>query len=162
MDIPGVTFEHLFLQFAVGFALCGIACGLILIGRLSIWRSAESEKWPAVEGVVLDSAVAARRDGGRQRFQPTVRYRYEIGGARYEGNRIRFATSEGFRKYTRARRMLDRYRSGTPVRVHYDPRRPGVAVLLPGSASVLRPVHLILSTAALYGLFTIGLAVAGI
>jgi len=26
--------DHLFLQFAVGFALCALACGLILVGRL--------------------------------------------------------------------------------------------------------------------------------
>jgi hypothetical protein len=162
MDIPMTTFEHLFLHFAAGFTICAIACGLILAGRLSIRRSADSEKWPAVDGVVLESAVAARRDEGRQRFQPVIRYRYEVGGERYEGSRIRWAAApEDFRKYTRARKLLDRYRLGSTVKVHYDPRRPGVAVLLPGNATLLRPMHLVVCTAAVYALFTIGLAVAG-
>jgi hypothetical protein len=161
MDIATVASEPLFSQFAAGFALCALACGLILVGHVSIRRAADSEKWPAVEGTVLDSAVAADRDGGRQRFQPVVRYRYEVGGERYEGSRIRWAASEGYRKYTRARRVLDKYRSGAAITVHYDPRRPGVAVLKPGHAAVLQPVRLIASTAAVYALFTIGLAIAG-
>ena len=77
----------LFLQFAVDFALSALACGVILAGRLSIRRTAESEAWPAVEGVVIESTVAAKREG-RQLYRPVVRYRYEVGGERYEGSRI--------------------------------------------------------------------------
>ena len=152
----------MFLQFAIAFALCAIACGLILAGRLTLRRGAETKAWPAVEGVVLDSAIAADRDGGRQRFRPVVRYRYEVAGQRYEGSRIQWAAREGFRKYTRARRMLDRYRAGSAIKVHYDPSRPGMAVLQPGSAvPVLRPTYVVASTAAVYTLFTIGIAIAG-
>ena len=152
----------MFLQFAIAFALCAIACGLILAGRLTLRHGAETKAWPAVEGVVLDSAIAADRDGGRQRFRPVVRYRYEVAGQRYEGSRIQWAAREGFRKYTRARRMLDRYRAGSAIKVHYDPSRPGMAVLQPGSAvPVLRPTYVVASTAAVYTLFTIGIAIAG-
>ena len=152
----------MFLQFAIAFALCAIACGLILAGRLTLRRGAETKAWPAVEGVVLDSAIAADRDGGRQRFRPVVRYRYEVAGQRYEGSRIQWAAREGFRKYTRARRMLDRYRSGTAIKVHYDPSRPGMAVLQPGDAiAVLRPAYVVASTAAVFTLFSLGIAIAG-
>ena len=160
MNTLAAVTDHLFLQFAVGFALCALACGLILAGRLSIRRAAESEAWPAVDGIVIESTVAAKREG-RQRYRPVVRYRYEVGGERYEGSRIQWAASAGYRKYTRARRILDSYRSGHVIKVHYDPKRPGVAVLLPGSATLLRPMHLVVCTAAVYALFTIGLAVAG-
>src|SRR5690348_5926300 len=106
-----VATDPLFLQFAVGLVLCTLACALILGGRLSIRRTAESEICPAVEGVIIESTVAAQREG-LQLYRPVVRYRYEVGGERYEGSRIQWAASAGYRKYTRARRILDRYRSG--------------------------------------------------
>jgi hypothetical protein len=152
----------MFLQFLIAFVLCAIACGLILAGRLTLRRAADSKAWPAVDGVVVDSAIAADRDEGRQRFRPVVRYRYEVAGQRYEGSRIQWAAHQGFSKYTRARRMLDRYRSGSAIKVHYDPSRPGTAVLQPAPAiSVLRPAYVVASTVAVYTLFTLGIAIAG-
>ena len=100
------------LQFVIAFVLCAIACGLILAGRLTLRRAADSKAWPAVDGVVVDSAIAADRDEGRQRFRPVIRYRYEVAGQRYEGSRIQWAAHQGFSKYTRARRMQDRYQIG--------------------------------------------------
>jgi hypothetical protein len=165
MSIMSIVPHHLFLQFALAFVLCAIACGLILAGRLTVQRSSGSgsETWPVASGVVLESAIAADREAGRQRFRPVVRYRYEVNGQRYEGSRIQWAMDEGFRKYTRARRLLDRYRAGSAISVHYDPSRPGTAVLQTGSshAAVMRPVYVIASTAAVYTLFTIGIAIAG-
>ena len=155
-----VATDPLFLQFAVGFVLCSLACGLILAGRLSIRRPAESEAWPAVEGVIIESTVAAQREG-RQVYRPIVRYRYEVGGERYEGSRIQWAAAAGYRKYTRARRVLDSYRSGSTIKVHYDPQRPGVAVLKPGHAMGLRPVMVLAPTAAMYTLFIVGTVFVG-
>ena len=83
METIRLSADTLFLQFAAAFALCAIACGLILAGRMTIRRAADSEKWPVVEGVVLDSGVAAVREEGRQRFRPMVRYSYEVDGKRY-------------------------------------------------------------------------------
>ena len=152
----------MFLQFLIAFVLCAIACGLILAGRHTLRRGADSKAWPAVEGVVIDSAIAADRDGGCQRFRPTVRYRYEVAGQRYEGSRIQWAAKEGFRKYTRARRMLDRYRAGSAIKVHYDPSRPGMAVLQPGyTIPVFQPAYVVASAAAVFTLFTLGIAIAG-
>jgi len=153
--------DFLFAQFATAFALCAIAGGLILAGRLSIRRAADSEKWPVVPGIVLDASVAAVREEGHQRFRPTVRYSYEVDGKRYECSRIQW-TAQGFRKYHRARRLLDRYRSGSTVKVHYDPSRPGTAVLQTGHSAVLRPMHIVASTAAIYTVFTIGMAIAAV
>jgi hypothetical protein len=81
---------------------------VILAARASIRSPAGSQKWPVAEGVVLDSLVAADREQGRQRFRPVVRYRYQVAGRQYEGSRIGWAAAEGFGKYTRARRVLDR------------------------------------------------------
>ena len=128
METALVTAPDLLLPFVAGFALCAIASGLILVGRYSIRRGSESEAWPQAEGIVLDSGVAPIRDGGRQRYRPVVRFRYEVGGERFEGNRIKWAAVVEFRKFSRARAMLDQYRCGHRVAVHYDPKRPSVAI----------------------------------
>ena len=161
MDTIPIAPDFLFAQFATAFALCAIACGLILAGRLNIRRAADSEKWPVVHGVVLESGIAAVRLRRVRRFRPTVRYSYEVDGKRYECSRIQWA-AQGFRKYHRARRLLDRYRSGSAVKVHYDPSRPGMAVLQTGHTAVLRPMHIVASTAAIYAVFTIGMAIAAV
>jgi len=160
MSTLAAAIDHLFLQFTVGFMLCALASGLILAGRLSIRRTAESEAWPAVDGIIIESTVAAKREG-RQLYRPMVRYRYEVGGECYEGSRIQSAASTGYRKYTRARRILDSYRSGHAIKVHYDPKRPGVAVLKPGHAMGLRPVLVLAPTAAMYTIFIAGTVLVG-
>jgi hypothetical protein len=153
MSTLPIAADHLFLQFAVAFALCALACGLILAGRLSIRRAADSEGWPAVQGMVIESTVAAQRDDGKQLYRPIVRYRYEVAGERYEGDRIQWAAPRAYRKYTRARRVLDRYRFGHAVAVHYDPKRPGIAVLRSEHAVISRSILVLAPTAALYVVF---------
>src|SRR5262245_35759266 len=71
METISMSADTLFLQFATAFALCAIACGLILAGRMTIRRAADSEKWPVVPGVVLESGVTAVREESGQRFRPT-------------------------------------------------------------------------------------------
>ncbi|MBM3530030.1 MAG: DUF3592 domain-containing protein [Alphaproteobacteria bacterium] len=154
--------EHLILQFVAGFALFAIAAGLVLAGRQSIRRVADSEQWPSVKGFVVESVVHAFNDGRRQRFLPVVRYHYDVDGRRHEGQRIAWGVGEGFRKYTAARRLLDRYRAFSHIAVHYDPRRPDVAVLQPGRTSGMTPMRVIVPTAASYVLFCAGWAIYAI
>jgi hypothetical protein len=153
---------QLILPFLGGCALCALASGLIMVARHVLRRASESESWPSVEGYVVESAVAAVRDAGRQVYRPVVRYRYEVGGERYEGSRIRWGALVEFRKFTRARRLLDQYRSGSTIAVRYDPKRPGTAVLQSGYDLGVRPMAVIAPTAAVYALFTIGYALIGI
>ena len=156
METALVITPQLLLPFVGGFVLCAIAGGLILAGRCSIRNASDGEAWCKVEGLVLESAVAAVRNGGRQLYRPMVRYRYEVGGERYEGNLIQSSSVVEFRKYSRARAMLDKYRSSSPVAVHYDPERPAIAVLRSESAGGMRSMAVIAPTAALYAMFVIG------
>jgi hypothetical protein len=150
------TAPQLLLPFVAGAVLCALASGVILVARYSIWRPSESEAWPKAEGLVLESAVSATRDSGRQLYRPMIRYRYEVGGQRYEASRIRWHAVVEFRKFSRARAMLDKYRSGSRVTVHYDPKRPGIAVLQPGPIDGVRRLYLIAPAAASYAAFVIG------
>lgn len=154
-NLPIVT-GHLFMEYAVGSALCALACGLVLCHWLKLRRAAHTRPWPAVDGMVLESAVVADRDEGRQLYRPMVRYRYEIDGRRFEGSRIEWTAPPATRRYTRARRLLDGYRSGGKVKVHYDPQRPGLAVLQPARAISVPPLMVIAPTAAMYVLFIAG------
>jgi hypothetical protein len=160
MSILPIASDYLFLHFAAAFALCALACGLILAGWISIRRAAESERWPAVEGIVIDSTVDVQR-GGKQLYRPLVKYRYEVAGQRFEGTRIEWAASAGYRQYTRARRVLDRYRAGRAVVVHYDPQRPGMAVLRPEHAVISRSILVLAPTAALYAVFVASALIVG-
>ena len=162
METTVAIAQQLLLPFVGGFVLCTLASGLIMVARYTLKRASESESWPSVEGYVVQSDVAAVRDEGRQIYRPVVRYRYEVGGERYEGSRIRWGALVEFRKFTRARTMLDKYRAGKAVAVHYDPKRPGVAVLQAGYDIGLRPIAVIAPTAAVYALFTLGYALIGI
>jgi hypothetical protein len=161
METTVAIAQQLILPFVGGVLLCALASGLIMVARHTLKRASESESWPSVEGYVVESDVAAVRDGGRQIYRPVVRYRYEVGGARYEGSRIRWGTLVEFRKFTRARTMLDKYRAGKAVAVHYDPKRPGVAVLQSGYDIGLRPVAVIAPVAAVYMLFYVGFSIIG-
>jgi uncharacterized protein DUF3592 len=160
MNIILITPHHLGLQLAVAAVLTVLVGGFILASRLSSLRAAASEAWPKVEGVVIETAIETSRRG-RQLYCPVVRYRYEVGGERYEGSRIRLTADEGFRKYTRARKVLDSYRAGGTVAVHYDPSEPGVAVLQPSRPLGLPPLLVIAPTAAMYVLFVAGSVLAG-
>ena len=103
----------------------------------------------------------AERGGRGQVYWPAIRYRYEVGDQRYEGRCIAVISSKGHRKYTHARRVLDSYRAGHSVNVHYDPHRPSAAVLQPCRGTTLRPILVIIPAAAMYVLFIVGPLLTG-
>jgi hypothetical protein len=156
METMLATAPQFLLPFIAGAVLCTLASGIVLVARFSMRRAAQREAWPKVEGLVLESAVAAIRDSGRQLYRPVIRYRYEVGGERYEGSRIKRSAVVEYRKYSRARAMLDKYRSGQRVAVHYDPKRPALAALQPSLIDGMRPMAVIAPTVAAYAVLVIG------
>jgi hypothetical protein len=146
IDTVLVAANHTTAQSAA-LALVLMAGLLFAVARFSMRRLAASTHWPTVPGIVLESAVATTSNGHRQLYRPVVRYRYEVDGQRYEGSRIGWGALAGFRKFTRARRLLDGYRPGGTIAVYHDPQRPSLAVLQPDAAAGLRPVLLAAPTA---------------
>ena len=111
------------LQFATAFALCAIAGGLILAGRTEHPARRRQREVAGGSGASSSIAsVAAVREEGHQRFRPTV-----ATATRSTASATNAAASSGPPKAsanTSRPPLLDRYRSGSTVKVHYDPPGP--------------------------------------
>jgi Protein of unknown function (DUF3592) len=126
---PAVTpFEIAFTIFAVV---------LLLMAVLARQESKKVASWPETEGTILSSSFDTfRTRTGIDRFamrilvhRPRVIYAFDVGGTRYQGERI----SLGVSKYASLKflvgRDVRRYKSGDKVVVCYDPANPAQAVL---------------------------------
>jgi len=62
-------------------------------------------------------------------YRPVVVYEYEVGGQSFRGDRI--AQSPGMNRGVAdfAESVVQRYASGSPVDVRFNPKRPGESVL---------------------------------
>ncbi len=97
------------------------------------------DSWPATTGVVTESSVVdhgpsgsgSGRDPRSRRYEPRVRYEYEVEGQRFEGNRLAIVTPRRGNRAA-ADRDLDAFRAGTTVTVYYDPEAPATSVLRRG------------------------------
>ena len=107
---------------------------LALVGTFALkaMRSARASRgWPVATGTVLSGDIQkTERDsdyGTSVSYVPRLRYAYEVGGRRYESDRIRFGKIE--EDEAGAREILERYAVGSPVQVRYDPKNPSQATL---------------------------------
>lgn len=94
---------------------------------LALWlrsRAHESQFWPAVDGVVLESRVD---DKHLEFMKPILRYRYSVSGRQYVGQRVAFSGHGVSRAAIAA--LIAPYAVGAQVQVHYDPAQPSRAVL---------------------------------
>jgi hypothetical protein len=124
---------------ALAPAVFGLVLGAIVIAALR--EAAAMKRWPVAKGRVVSAKVEEYREsisrgtgGARDRmtlYRPVVRYKYEVAGERFEGNRI--AQSPGFNRGVPdfAEAIVQRYAEGSEVEVRYNPKRPGECVLEP-------------------------------
>jgi hypothetical protein len=119
------------------FLSCGlIAIGLILAtaGAVGALRSAQSQRWPSVQGEVTASGLVRQGDQAR----PYVRYRYRIAEKTYTGGAlIHYGEPNPITRWLGASAenappIQARYPQGSPVTVYYDPSNPDRSVLEPG------------------------------
>lgn len=116
-----------------------LAAGIFLMawGGYEIKGSQESRNWPGTEGTITSSGVNKRTytdsdHRTRTTYYPKVRYRYQVQGRHYTGNRIEFGSGEsgGMKKW--AQKIVNKYPSGKKVMVYYNPNDLKYAVLEAG------------------------------
>ncbi len=67
-----------------------------------------------------------------------MRYSYEVAGQKYESERVSLASSKS--KQSRAEKTVSEYPTGMAVTVHYDPEKPGDALLAIGPSHETAPL----------------------
>ena len=93
-----------------------------------------ARSWPSVEGQVLSAGIESdtmkTHVGTSFRVHSAqISYAYEIGGRRYENDRISFASLRRGTDYSRARSETMAYHAGTAVEVFYNPSDHSDSVL---------------------------------
>jgi Protein of unknown function (DUF3592) len=138
LDQWGHLLHHIALTLPnlAGLAGAGLACGYAAI---QIGRALLARRWPTVEGEIADARVVRFGDGQRSNsVDSLVTYRYHVAGQSYSSNRVRFGeltpnsmvpARDSYPNTAAA--LAARYPRGKPVRVYYNPRRPGESVLYP-------------------------------
>jgi len=98
---------------------------IIILMLRELYNLAKCQKWPSVEGELLDSGVI---DGDSDRpFYASIKYEYEINSKKYKSRRIAFLKWWGTEKY--ARKIIEKYRSNKPIKIYYNPSNPKQSVL---------------------------------
>lgn len=128
------------MAFILPLVLAAVGVGTILYA-LKVHREGErTRRWPAVQGVVLESGVIdrmAKSADATIEYRVHVRYGYKVGGRDYEGTRVALGPSRVFNDHAAAAARAARYRVDARVMVRHDPGDPESAVLEAGAQNVL-------------------------
>ena len=112
-------------------------------------QGSAARDWPTTEGEVTSASVRTeittetRRSAGRygggtsstesRTYHADIHYVYTVDGTQYEAGRVvvdEFGTGDR----GRAEQIIAKYPVGSKVTVYYDPKRPSVTVLEPGTS----------------------------
>ena len=103
-------------------------------GMSDVFTALSAKNWPTVQGAVLTSNVETSRGSkGRRSYAPSITYRYEVDGKRYEGNRIDYG-DRGSSSQGKAIAISMKYPQGRDVTVHYRKSAPEESVLEVGTS----------------------------
>lgn len=122
-----------FVPLVLGLVLALVGAVFVVISVRSRKKAEQSMKWPTVQGTVISSIVREQKDYDHEdhhvnyTYEPYVEYEYAVGGTPMSGHKLSFGANS-FDHQT-ARRVVERYPSGESVIVHYNPAKPGEAVL---------------------------------
>jgi hypothetical protein len=105
------------------FFLVAITSGLI--------RTYRSTKWPAVDGVIIESTVERKKTGKSWNYYPKVKYRFEVAGETFESERIA-STATGMSLEAEAERAAHKFPEGSLCKVYFEPGNPSSCVLQTG------------------------------
>jgi hypothetical protein len=108
------------------YAFCAVFFGFLLL--LMGVQVAPLATWVPTPATVVASGVGTvQRGNGGPTYQPTVSYRYTVGGTPYISNRVSVITESASSKW--AQSVVDRYPQGASVTAWYDPKHPGNAII---------------------------------
>jgi hypothetical protein len=119
------------IVFPVVFGLSGLYD--LWLGYLALVGATQSARWPSIDGTIRSAEAAKRTMVGEPGVRPRIVYDYIVDGKPFTGERIAFGMQDNFysgRGF--AQKYIERYPSGSRVRVSYDPARPASSVLEPG------------------------------
>lgn|SRR5262245_26700340 len=107
-----------------------LGIGIFMLSR----ATTDATRWPTVEGKITDASITGSSGLRRTRhgLSLVVHYEYEVGGARFEGDRFSVLDRQVTRSISRQRlEELQRttFPVGGKILVHYDPANPKRAVL---------------------------------
>jgi hypothetical protein len=154
---------HLFWT-QIAAATCTLLFGAMLFNLIRLrGRIGAAANWPAVEGVIIASAVdapAAHLSDDLNDASAIIRYRYRVGALQLEGDRTRIG-GEALTTRMLATRMAARYPVGATVDVHVDPADPANAVLDPAETGTLTGQTALTLTFGIIASVLIAHAIAG-
>lgn len=161
LPVIGLAFVAAAAWFAAGMpggpAVVPLAIGIPVaaLGFSRLVTGLRSRRWPTTTGTVTATGVDSRSstEGGGSSYKPGLQYEYTVDGTSYVSTRYALGDSEpSFDSREAAESWLaENYPVDAEVTVHYDPDRPGSALLEPGSGGSVSTL--------LFGLVFTGLGV---
>ena len=142
-------------------------CVFIVAGLVkTIWQRrndvAKGKSWPSVQGQIISAGIEipnVRISDEEPDCRVNVRYRYRVNAVDYECDRIAFGAPEDMTQIA-AEAVVAKYATGAAVRVHYDPKHPGRAVL-DGEKNLNLGIWVALSVFASIGAVLVAHSIAG-
>lgn len=133
MDKPGKKQPGIWVMglFALPFAAVGV--GMLLLSVLpTLYDWSRMQFWQPVNATLLAASLNSSRSSKSTSYTVTARYRYEVAGKVYEGDRVAISgggDNVGDFQETLGERLEQALRAGQPVQVWVNPSQPADAVI---------------------------------
>ena len=133
MDKPGKKQPGLWVMglFALPFAAVGV--GMLLLSVLpTLYDWSRMQFWQPVNATLLAASLNSSRSSKSTSYHVTARYRYEVAGRAYEGERVAISgggDNVGDFQEALGERLEQALRAGQPVPVWVNPSHPADAVI---------------------------------
>jgi len=102
-------------------------------------RAARAKSWPEVPCTITVSEIERSRESGREQTHPKLRYRYEINGMPYDGDRVHFGAFDDVGEYDGVHTIRP-YPVGLRTTCRVNPYDPEDSVLIPEFRGILMPL----------------------
>ncbi len=114
--------------------LVGLLFGVLFanVGYSTYKKAVETENWPSVMGIVLESRVIEDTQDTDTSYQPYIKYSYVVDNKQYINTVIYPGDIINSGSYDSIKNFVDKYPERSQVPVYYNPNNPQDSVLIPG------------------------------